>query len=112
RRAMAKKDRWLIWLFTAPAVILVTVLMYYPMVGTLIESFHSTSFINPRPQFVGLEVYRRILGSDEFGTIVWNSCLWTIGVVVLQNVIGFFSAVLLNQQLPGQGVMRSLILLP
>src|SRR5690606_8360510 len=30
----------------------------------------------------------------------------------LQNVIGFFSAVLLNQQLPGQGVMRSLILLP
>ena len=109
---MHKRDRWLIWLFTAPAVILVGVLMYYPMIGTIIESFYSTSFINPNPQFVGLKVYRTVFASSEFSEVVRNSCLWTVGVVVLQNVFGFLCALLLNQRLPGQGLMRSLILLP
>lgn len=109
---MLKRDHWLSWLFLAPAMILVGVLMYYPMIGTVIESLYSTSFINPKPQFVGLELYRRVFASGEFGAIVRNSCVWTISVVLLQNVLGFLTALLLNQRLPGTGLMRSLILLP
>jgi multiple sugar transport system permease protein len=109
---MLKKDRWLIWLFVAPGILLVAVFMYYPMVGTVIESLYSTSFINPAPKFVGLEVYQKIFLSPDFRQIVWNSCIWTVAVVILQNLCGFFSALLLNQSLPGQGVMRALVLLP
>jgi multiple sugar transport system permease protein len=109
---MLNRDRWLSWVFLAPAMILVGVLMYYPMIGTIIESLYSTSFINPKAQFVGLELYRRVLSSGEFGVITRNSCVWTICVVLLQNVVGFVTALLLNQRLPGTGLMRSLILLP
>lgn len=93
-------------------MILVGVLMYYPMIGTVIQSFYSSSFINPNPQFVGLSVYEHIFASGDFGTIVWNSCVWTIFVVLFQNVFGFAVALLLNQKLPTSGVMRSLVLLP
>jgi len=86
--------------------------MYYPMVGTAIESFYSTSFINPNPQFVGLELYRKLFASGEFGTIVWNSCIWTVFVVLFQNLFGFAVALLLNRELPTSGLMRSLVLLP
>jgi multiple sugar transport system permease protein len=82
------------------------------MIGTVIESFYSTSFINPKPQFVALDVYRRVFANAEFGAIVWNSCVWTICVVLLQNVLGFMTALLLNQRLPTTALMRSLILLP
>jgi multiple sugar transport system permease protein len=109
---MLERDRWLIWAFIAPAIILVTALMYYPMVGTVIESFYSTSFINPRPKFVGLDLYRKVFADPDFVQVVWNSCVWTLFVVLLQNVFGFLCALLLNQSLPGQGLMRSLILLP
>ena len=109
---MTKRDRWLAWLFLAPAILLVGTLMYYPMVGTAIESLFSSSFIDPRPKFVGLAVYKRVLASDDFFRVVWNSCIWTVFVVLLQNVLGFATALLLNQNLPGQGAMRSLILLP
>ena len=109
---MLKRDRWLSWLFLAPAMILVGVLMYYPMIGTVIESFYSTSFINPKAQFVALDLYRRVFANAEFGAIVWNSCVWTICVVLLQNVLGFMTALLLNQRLPTTALMRSLILLP
>lgn len=109
---MLKKDRWLIWVFVAPGILLVAVFMYYPMVGTVIESLYTTSFINPTPKFAGLAVYQKIFASPDFRQIVWNSCIWTVSVVLLQNVCGFLSALLLNQGLPGQGLMRSLVLLP
>jgi multiple sugar transport system permease protein len=112
RDRMPDRTRLLAWLFLAPAVILVAVLMYYPMIGTALESLYSTSFINPHPQFVGLELYSRIFASGDFGTIVWNSCVWTIFVVLFQNLIGFLTALLLNQRLPTSGLMRSLVLLP
>ena len=109
---MLKRDRWLIWVFIAPGIALIAVFMYYPMVGTVIESLYTTSFINPTPKFVGLAAYEKIFASADFRQIVWNSCVWTVAVVVLQNICGFFSALLLNQSLPGQGLMRALVLLP
>lgn len=109
---MQERNRWLAWVFLAPALILVTVMMYYPMVGTAIESFYSTSFINPNPQFVGLALYEKIYSSGDFGQIVLNSCVWTVFVVLFQNLIGFGVALLLNQRLPTSGIMRSLVLLP
>lgn len=109
---MTHRDRWLTWLFVSPALILVGVLMYWPMVGTVIESLYSTSFINPNPKFVGLATYQKILGSDDFAVVVRNSAIWTAFVVLLQNVLGFLAALLLNQALPGQGLMRALLLLP
>ena len=47
---MLKKDCWLIWVFVAPGILLVAIFMYYPMVGTVIESLYTTSFINPTQQ--------------------------------------------------------------
>ena len=109
---MLSSNRWLTWLFLLPALVLVSVLMYYPMIGTAIESFYSASFINPNPKFVGLELYRKLFASDDFQTIVWNSCIWTVFVVLFQNLLGFGAALLLNQQLPTSSLVRSLILLP
>jgi multiple sugar transport system permease protein len=109
---MLSRAPLLSWLFVTPALIIVAVMMYYPMVGTVIESFYSSSFINPTPSFVGLAAYRTIIGDGSFAQIVLNSVIWTVAVVLLQNLLGFFAALLLNQHLPGQALMRSLILLP
>ena len=109
---MLSRAPLLSWLFVAPALIIVGVMMYYPMIGTVIESFYSSSFINPTPSFVGLTVYKSIIGDGTFAQIVLNSVIWTVAVVLLQNLLGFLAALLLNQHLPGQGLMRSLILLP
>jgi multiple sugar transport system permease protein len=109
---MFRQQSRLTLIFIAPVVILIGVLMYYPMVGTIIESFYSTSFINPAPKFIGFEAYERLMKDPTFTSVVWNSLVWTVGVVVLQNLLGFGAAVLLNQNLPGQGIMRSLVLLP
>ena len=104
---MLKRDRWLSWIFLVPAMILVGVLIYYPMIGTVIESLYSTAFINPKPQFVGLELYRRVFASSEFRAVAWNSCVWTICVVLLQNMLGFMTALLLDQRPRAMGFLGS-----
>jgi multiple sugar transport system permease protein len=112
RAGVTARDRWLAYGFVAPAVLLVGVLMYYPMIGTFYESLFTTSFINPQPRFAGLETYRKIFADPGFWQVAVNSVVWTVGVVALQNVVGFFTALLLNRGLPGQGLLRSLILMP
>ena len=106
------RDRRLAYAFVAPAVFLVGLLMYYPMAGTVIESLFTTSFISPVPKFAGLEAYRKILADPGFWQVATNSVVWTAGVVLLQNLVGFVVALMLNQSLPGQGLLRSLVLLP
>ena len=98
--------------FMLPAAVLVGLFMYWPMVDTFRESLYTTSFINPKPAFVGLQTYEKIFGDGSFWQVVRNSIVWTIGVVFLQNIGGFLIALLLNQRLPGQGLLRSLVLLP
>ncbi len=109
---MTRKDRWLIWLFLGPSLGLLGLFLYWPMVGTVIESFHETSFISPEPRYVGLAVYERVFADRHFDEVFWNSLVWTLGVVALQNVLGFLAAVLLNQGLPMQGLTRALVMMP
>ena len=107
-----RQDRWLHWLLLAPALVVMAVMLYYPMLGTVYESFHETSFLNPDPKFVGFALYQRVLADGTFYTVLLNSIVWTLGVVLLQNILGFLTALLLNQQLPMQGVLRAIVLLP
>jgi multiple sugar transport system permease protein len=107
-----RQDRRLHWLLLAPALLLMAVMLYYPMFGTVYESFHETSFLNPNPKFVGLALYRRIVGDGVFSEVLVNSIVWTLGVVLLQNLLGFLTALLLNQSLPMQGALRAIVLLP
>ncbi len=47
-----------------------------------------------------------------FSQVLRNSLIWTAGVVLLQNVLGFLIALLLNQRVLMQDLLRSLVFLP
>ncbi len=109
---MPRNDTLFHWLMLAPALAILGVMLYWPMLGTVIESFHDSSFIRPQPRFVGFEVYERVFGGRDFPHIVRNSVVWTVAVVLLQNLLGLLAALLLNRGLPGQGMLRAIVLLP
>jgi multiple sugar transport system permease protein len=104
-------------LFMLPAVLLVGVLMYYPMVRAVQESLYETpktAWLNPDAQqiYVGLDHYENLIKDQVFRQVLNNSLRWTIGVVLFQNIIGLATALLLDQKLPMRGAMRALVLLP
>jgi multiple sugar transport system permease protein len=107
-----RRERLVAVSFLLPAVILVGGLIYVPMGRAVYDSFFATTMFSPQPQFVGLEQYKNILGSSTFWNVVRNSLVWTVSVVLLQNVAGLAIAVLLNQNLRLLGLTRTLLLLP
>lgn len=95
-----------------PTLILIGVIIVYPLGNAVWLSLTNRTFINPTPTFVGLENYLDILRSDTFRQILFNSLLWTLSVVALQFIVGFATALLLNQQFRGRSLARALIIIP
>ena len=76
-------DLRLALLFILPAVVLVALLMYYPMIGAVKESLYKTSktsWLDPILQqiYVGLDHYQKLTSDVVFKQVLKNSLYWTI----------------------------------
>lgn len=97
----------------APAVILLLGWMLVPLIMTLWFSFRSYLPLRGGDQgFVGFDNYIRFVTSTSF----WPSILTTIiivgGALAICIILGVLLAILLDQQMWGQGIVRILIIAP
>lgn len=99
-------------LFLAPAMIVLGVFVFYPIVSAGHISLTSWNGFDPVKPFVGLENYVRLTQDPVF----WNSLLVTVlyglGVCVLSVATGLAVALLLDAPLRGLGIYRTLYFLP
>ncbi len=104
-------------LMMAPAVFLLLVWMLVPLTMTLYFSFkkylplRGDSFANGL-DWVGLENYGRFLSSSSFWPAVQTTLILVGGILVITVVFGVLLALLLDQPLWGQGVVRILVISP
>lgn len=112
-----KKVKWKEWietgLFTVPAILLVTVMMYIPFVMSGYYSLTEWNGIAKEPTFVGLANFKTILtgGSDYMGAL-WFTVKYTVGFVVFANVIALALAVALTQKFKFVNVFRGVFFVP
>ncbi|NLX11130.1 MAG: sugar ABC transporter permease [Chloroflexi bacterium] len=105
-----------ILVFLAPAVIIYTAFMIYPLIDSLRLSLYAPNE-NREEVFVGLDNYQRLLTDDLWqprleGAIVNNIKFFAIHMLV-QNPIGLLLAALLSSQfIRGRSVYRTLIFTP
>jgi len=102
------------WLFPAPAVIAVVLLVVFPLAYTGYMSFHDWSgSANAAPRFVGLDNFRRIFFADtrSQGAIL-RTFAFCAAAIVVQTVLGISLALLLNRDYPGKSIVRTIALLP
>ncbi len=107
-------NRHIKWLFILPATLFVALMMIFPILYTTRLSFYawSMSAITP-PRWVGLDNYIAIFTSDpRFMDALQRTFVFTIGAVAIELVLGVAIALLLNGKYPGQGLIKTLILLP
>lgn len=114
RRIRGLSDRTIAWIFVAPTVFLLLAVNIFPLIWTVRLSF--TNFRVNRPnndvEWVGLRNYQRILTDPD----VWNTMqatahflIWTI---VLQVLIGFVLAFLINKKFRGNDLWTTIIVFP
>ncbi len=100
-------------LMISPAVILLLGWMIVPLAMTVYFSFLNYNLLIPGPHnFIGFENYRYFLTDPAFFTALWNTLLLVGGVLLITTVGGVLLALLLDQPMWGQGVVRVLMIAP
>lgn len=106
-------DRRFGLLMTAPAAILLAVLLAVPTIFTILYSIYDVPPSgNGLGEFVGFDNYRIIFGSSVFWRSVWITIIFSIGFVTISTAFGLMMALLLNQSFPGRGLARAMLIIP
>ena len=97
----------------APSVGLLLIWMIVPLTMTLWFSFQNYNLLNPaNVSFPGLFNYRYFYTDPAFFQSVWNTLLIVGGALLITIVGGLLLALLLDQPMFGQGIVRILVISP
>lgn len=125
---------WYAWAMVLPTVIVLGVLVFYPLVRGVWQSFTDLNESNqrseicdkvlggaetckPNPeaaQFVGFDNYIDILTGQQghFWLQFTNTIVWTVSCVVFHFGLGMGLAVMLNRRFRGRGFYRVALIVP
>ncbi|EKF60706.1 MAG: carbohydrate ABC transporter permease [Agrobacterium albertimagni] len=108
-----QNTRTLARLMMAPSVGLLLIWMIVPLSMTLWFSFQNYNLLNPaNVSFAGLFNYRYFYTDPAFFQSIWNTMLIVGGVLFITIFGGTLLALLLDQPIFGQGIVRILIISP
>ncbi len=114
RRLRGLSDRTVAWIFIAPTLVLLLMVNIFPLIWTVYLSF--TNFRANRPnaavEWVGLQNYERILANREIWETMQATAHFLIWTLVLQVLLGFALAWLINARFRGSDLWTTVIVLP
>jgi len=110
-----RKTRWHIAIFLAPAVLVYSTFMIFPLFGTLQLSLYTT--FEQQTSFVGFGNFKTLFGDPRWSGAFWNALVNNVWFFIIhmlvQNPIGIvLAAVLSNPRLRLRGFYRSAIFVP
>ena len=108
-----KKDTWkLILLFFMPAVLIWVTTMVIPFIYGIWISFVKWDGIGNNYTFVGLANYTKIFKSAKFFQSLNRTAVYTVGTVILSNILGLALGLLLTSDLKARNFFRTAIFIP
>jgi arabinogalactan oligomer/maltooligosaccharide transport system permease protein len=125
---------WYAYAMVIPTVLVLGVLVLYPLVQGVFQSFTNLNESNQREEictkvlggaetcrpnpnqaeFVGLDNYVSVLSGEvgDFWLQFGNTLVWTVSCVVFHYGLGLGLAVMLNRRLSGRSIYRVLLIVP
>ncbi len=96
------------FLFLLPALIVLTLIVFYPGIQAFSLSFSSYGYdLTASPEWVGLANFQRLVEDDLFRQTLINSFLYMVGVVPALVILPLFLAIAVNQKLKGINWFRT-----
>ncbi|MEY9094246.1 ABC transporter permease [Paenibacillus sp. RC84] len=97
-RQKGYKQPWILHLMVLPAAVLVFIFSYIPMSGIIMafQEYKPALGISGSP-WVGLKHFRYMWENDYFLKITWNTLFFACSKMVVNLIIPFFFALLLNE---------------
>ncbi|AQQ54823.1 ABC transporter permease [Planococcus lenghuensis] len=100
-------------LFTAPLLIIFTIVVIVPFLIGIYYAFFDWDGIAANPmEFVGLENFSTLFADDRFMQSMWLTVLFTVLSVVSVNVVGLAFALLVTSKLRTANLARTMLFMP
>ncbi|NCD33994.1 MAG: sugar ABC transporter permease [Spartobacteria bacterium] len=99
------------WLYLAPAMILLGIFVVYPTVELIRNSFYDWDGMGEK-YWIGVENYTALMEDSEFWQTVKNSFVFILGTVPTGMAISLGLALLLQRELKGRGIFRTIFFSP
>jgi raffinose/stachyose/melibiose transport system permease protein len=108
-----RRGRWSMLLWVAPAVLLLVVFVYYPVVENLRLSLFRWSAFS-KEVFIGLDNYRTMAADPVFWSSLFNNVAYAVVSVVVQVGGGLVLAAILEEIVRGRlrGIFRTIYFIP
>jgi len=101
------------WVMAGPALLGLTAFIAVPFVLAAGLSFTNLRLGSPLPvQWVGLQQYGRAFSEPSFQRALINNAVFALAVVPLQTGLALLLALVLNRELPGRAIFRTLFFMP
>ncbi|MBE7370152.1 carbohydrate ABC transporter permease [Dermacoccus barathri] len=109
----AKAERNLGWKLAGPAFVVMVLVTMYPILNALYLSFFKYRLTDPAgKKFVGLQNYLSAFKDTLFWEAMWTTLIITLVTVVVELVLGFAIAMLMNKIVVPRRTLRTVVLLP
>ncbi|NMX03629.1 carbohydrate ABC transporter permease [Mobiluncus mulieris] len=95
-----------------PALVILGIFVFYPIVAAAYMSLTSWDGFNPEMPFVGLDNYLNLAKNPEFWNSLTVTVIYAAGVSVLSVLTGLVFAILLDAPIRGRGIYRTIYFLP
>lgn len=96
-----------------PSMIVVFGIIIVPIIATLVYSFVNIDPLSSHNgEFAGFSFYQKALTSREFWADLGRTLYFTAASTAIETVAGLMVALLLNEEFPGVGFLRSIIIIP
>lgn len=114
RHARGFSDRAIAWICIAPTLVLLLAINIFPLLWTIYLSFTNYRANRPgRPvEWLGTRNYERLLENEDVWGYLQATAHFVCWTMVLQVVLGFGLALLINRQFKSHSVWTTVILLP
>ena len=116
RRSKGIPERRLAVLMVAPSMILIAIVAAYPIIYAVWLSLHEYSVrqagLSRWAGSLGLKNYQTALQSSEWWAALRHTLIFTVSSVTLELLIGLGMALAMHAAFRGQGILRTVILVP
>ncbi|MEM8851355.1 MAG: sugar ABC transporter permease [Pseudomonadota bacterium] len=113
RRIKGLSDRAIAWIFVGPSIVLLLAVNIFPLIWTINLSF--TNFRanrNRETEYIGLRNYERILTDEDIWLTMQATAHFLFWTILIQVLIGFALAYLINKKFKGSDLWTTIIVLP
>jgi multiple sugar transport system permease protein len=107
-----KKNRILPYILIAPLGVWLIATLFIPVINVIAESVMDTTYVGTKGTYVGFKNYLNVLKDGGYWKAWVKSLQWVVGCTVLQTLLGFATALLVNGNKRIQKLAKNWMIIP